>query len=89
MPNIKSAKKRNRTSLLKRDASRAVKSRVGVVRTKLVEAIDAGDKAQAEKQYSSYCSVLDRAVKKHVIAANAAARHKSRLVKKIAGLSQA
>lgn len=77
----------NSTQALKR-ARQAEKHRQhnvhirSVMRTHLKrvwQAIQANDKAQAEKVYREAVSVLDKTVGKGIIHANKAARHKSRL----------
>ena len=78
MPNIKSAVKRANTSKKKRQANRAVRSKVRTVRTNLLNAISSGNKAEAERLFRELCSVLDKAVKKGALKANTAARRKSR-----------
>jgi len=78
MPQIKSAKKRMKTSAKSHTRNKAVKSELTTMRRKLYETIAAGDKATAEKIYRTYNSAVDKAVKKGIIKANAGARRKSR-----------
>ena len=78
MPNIKSAKKRMRTSVKRQEGNRSAKSRIVTARRKLYDAILAGDQAVTKTALSSYCSVLDKAVKRGALKANAADRRKSR-----------
>ncbi len=79
MPNIKSAKKRMRTSEEARVRNRAVRTRVKNVRRDLLEktapeaTAPADDAAEA---YRTYCSVLDKAAKKGTISRNTAIRRK-------------
>ena len=87
MPNIKSAKKRMITSEKSRQSNIATKSRVSTERGKLLQAIEAGDKTESNKLFRVYCSVLDKAVKKGVIKANAADRRKSRIARKITAIA--
>ena len=87
MPNIKSAKKRMKTSEKSRMKNQSVKSRITTERTKLYKAILAGDKAGSEKMFRVYCSVLDKAVKNNVIKSNAAGRRKSRASARMAAMS--
>lgn len=47
---------------------------------KVVKAIAAGDKAQAEAAYQAAVPVIDRSAGKGIIHGNKAARHKSRLI---------
>jgi len=78
MPNIKSAKKRMRTSEKRRVENRAVKTRITSARRAVMEAAAAGDQAKAMSAFKTYCSVLDKAVKKGTLKKNNAARRKSR-----------
>jgi small subunit ribosomal protein S20 len=77
----KSAIKRWRQSLVRRDRNRSVKSRT---RTRLTRAIAAiqDDASTAEDAVRAAVSALDRAAQKGIIHANAAARSKSRLLKR-------
>jgi len=87
MANIKSAVKRAKQSEASRLRNRACKSNVLTMRKKVLSAISAGNKEEAQKQYSEYTSVLDKAAKKGVIAKNNANRKKSRValsIKKLA-----
>jgi small subunit ribosomal protein S20 len=86
MPNIKSAVKRMRTSKERQDRNRALKSNINTTRTKLVKALESGDKTQSEALYKEFCSVLDKAAKKGTIQANAASRRKSRMAHRLAAL---
>ena len=54
---------------------------------KVVYAIEAGDKANAEAAYKEAVPVIDRMCNKGLIHANKAARHKSRLNQRIRALS--
>ena len=79
MANIKSAVKRARQSEGNRVRNRACRSTVLTARKKVLEAISTGNKDEAQKLYSSYSSVLDKAAKKGVIPKNNASRKKSRM----------
>ena len=83
MPQIKSAKKR-----MRQDAKRRLKnrSRKGVLRSqikKVTEAIEAGDREAADKEFKTATKLLDRAGLKRLIHPNLASRKKSALAKKI------
>ena len=78
MPHTKSAAKRMRTSEDNRQANRAEKARLASTRRGMLEALARGDKPQADKEFRTYSSFLDKAVKHGVIKANNASRHKSR-----------
>lgn len=86
MPNTESAKKRLRQTEVRTARNKAQRSAMRTVEKKVLEAIDAGDKAQAESLLPSLYKQLDKAAKKHIIHANTAANHKSRLASKIAAL---
>jgi small subunit ribosomal protein S20 len=78
VPNIKSAEKRLRQSEKNRLRNSAVKS---TMKTAVKKAISAKGQESALKDA---ISAIDRAASKGVIHKNAAARKKSRLVKKLA-----
>jgi small subunit ribosomal protein S20 len=77
----KSALKRWRQSLVNRDRNRSVKSQTRTLLNKALAAIES-DAASAEAAVRDAVSGLDRAAQKGVIHANAAARGKSRLLKR-------
>ena len=77
----KTAMKRWRQSIQRRDRNRSVKSRTRTLLTKALSSIDA-DAATAEAAVRAAVSALDDAAQKGVIHANAAARGKSRLLKR-------
>ncbi len=83
MPNTKSAVKRLRTSEEARQRNVAVRTQVKKARRTFFEAIDAKDKPVSEELFKAYCSILDKAEKKGVIAKNAAVRRKSRAADKL------
>ena len=81
MAHSKSALKRWRQSLARRDRNRSAKSKTRTVLTKAIFAIE--DNAQsAEAAVREAVSALDKAAQKGVIHKNAAARSKSRLLKR-------
>lgn len=53
----------------------------------IVKAIDAGDKAEAEKAYVAAVPIIDRMAGKAIINKNKAARHKSRLSARIRAMA--
>jgi small subunit ribosomal protein S20 len=79
MPNIESARKRDRQSIKHRERNRSVRKSIMTEAGPLLEAIEAGNKPEALKLYSAYASKLDKSAKKGVIKANHASRKKSRL----------
>jgi small subunit ribosomal protein S20 len=78
MPNIKSAKKRMRSSEQQRIGNMAVKTKVRSARRKTREALAAGYAEPAAEAVRSYSSLLDKAVKRGVIKKNTAIRSKTR-----------
>ncbi len=79
MAHSKSALKRWRQSLVRRDRNRSDKSRT---RTLLNKALSTVGQEGSEDAVKAAVSALDRAAQKGVIHANAAARSKSRLLKR-------
>ena len=79
MPNTKSAKKRLRQDLERRERNRAAKSSVKTQIKKVISALRVGKIDVAETEYRAAASHLDRAAGKGVIHKNNAARRKSRL----------
>jgi small subunit ribosomal protein S20 len=79
MPNSKSAAKRHRQSLVRRDRNRAEKSKIKTQVKKVREAIAAGDVTKAEAEFRATAKTIDKAAAKGVVHANLAGRVKSRL----------
>ncbi|RFA30356.1 30S ribosomal protein S20 [Alkalilimnicola ehrlichii] len=79
MANIASAKKRARQAEVRRQHNQARRSMLRTHIKKVVRAIEAGDKAQAEAAYKAAVPVIDTMAGKGLIHKNKAARHKSRL----------
>jgi small subunit ribosomal protein S20 len=77
----RSALKRWRQSIKNRDLNRAVKSRTRTLLRKALASLDEGA-AAAEEDVRNAVAALDKAAQKGVIHANAAARGKSRLLKR-------
>ena len=87
MANIKSAKKRARQMEKTRKHNMGLRS---IMRTKIknvVKACDAGDKDAAIAAYKEATPVIDRMINKGIVTKNKAARHKSRLNKRIKALA--
>ncbi len=80
MPNIKSAKKRMRSSEKQRVGNATVKTKVKTVRRKTREVLTTGVAETSEQAVREYSSVLDKAVKRGVIKKNTAIRRKKRAV---------
>ena len=86
MANIKSAGKRARQSEKARKHNMAMRS---LLRTKIknvVNACDAGDKDAAVAAYKDAVPVIDSMINKGIVNKNKAARHKSRLNKRVKAL---
>ena len=78
MPNHKSAEKRVRQSEKRRAINRSNRTKVRTYIKKLRSAMESGSKDVAQVLPETI-SVIDKAVQKGVLHANAAARYKSRL----------
>ena len=78
MPNIKSAKKRVRSSEKQRTGNMAVKTKVKTVRRKTRDVLTSGAAEASEQAVREYSSVLDKAVKRGAIKKNTAIRRKKR-----------
>ncbi len=87
MPNIKSAKKR-----LKQDAVRRVenKTKKSMMRTwirKLNEAVQAGNKAEAQEMLPTVFQKIDKAAKANCIHANTAGRRKALAARRVQAMA--
>jgi small subunit ribosomal protein S20 len=85
--NIKSARKRARQSEKTRKHNMGMRS---LLRTKIknvVKACDAGDKDAAAAAYKDAVPVIDGMINKGIVTKNKAARHKSRLNKRVKALA--
>src|SRR5208283_1991342 len=83
MPHSRSAKKRHRQSLERRERNRAVKRELKTRVRKVVDAVDAGKPEDAQGALRIAAQKLDRAAAHKIIHRNAAARTKSRLAARI------
>ena len=77
MPNIKSAKKRVKVTEAKTLQNKMYKSALKTSIKKFKAAVEANDKALAEKAYADAVSMVDKAVTKGILHANNAAHKKS------------
>ena len=87
MANIKSARKRARQAEKTRKANMGMRS---MLRTKVklvVSACDAGNKDAAVAAYKDAVPVIDSMINKGIVSKNKAARHKSRLNKRVKALA--
>ena len=83
MPNIESAKKQQRIALKRRAINKINVSKTKTVLKKAEESIASGDLEKAAEDIKAAASTLDKAAGKGVVHANNAARHKSRLEKRL------
>ena len=88
MANIKSQIKRNRQNEKRRVNNRIVRGRARTAVSKARTALVAGDEPTSKEAVLEAISLLDRAAQKGVIHKNNAARRKSRLMKRLAGLAK-
>lgn len=87
MANIKSAAKRARQAEKRRKHNMGLRSRMRTKIKDVLKACDAGDKDAAAAAYRDAVPVIDSMVNKGIVTKNKAARHKSRMNKRIRMLS--
>jgi small subunit ribosomal protein S20 len=85
--NIKSAKKRAVQAEKTRKANMSLRSMMRTKIKNVVKACDAGDKDAAVAAYKDAVPVIDSMINKGIVEKNKAARHKSRLNKRVKALS--
>ena len=83
MPVNKSALKRERQNITRRDRNRILRTKVRTSFNKVMESIHAKKKTDTVKNFNEYSSIVDRAVKKSIFHRNKGARRKSRMAKLI------
>jgi small subunit ribosomal protein S20 len=88
MANTKSAEKRARQSVKRRDRNRAAVSRLRTAVKKVRTAVDQKDTAAARQALPAALATVDATAHKGVIHKNAAARTKSRLTRAVAKLGK-
>ena len=86
MANIKSAQKRARQAEKTRKHNMGLRSRMCTKVKNVIKACDAGDKEAAVAAYKDAVPVIDSMVNKGIVNKNKAARHKSRLNKRVKAL---
>ena len=86
MANSAQAKKRARQAIRNRAHNFSMRSRMRTAIKKVVNAIAAGDKEQAQQAYQSAVPLIDSTARKGMIHKNKAARHKSRLNKQLVSM---
>jgi len=89
MPNIQSAKKRLKQSIVQRERNRATKRSISTECRKVLSALAAGNVELAQSEFQSATKKLDRAAARKVVHRNAAARTKSRLSARIKAAKKA
>ncbi|REJ82128.1 MAG: 30S ribosomal protein S20 [Acidobacteria bacterium] len=85
MANHRSAEKRDRQSIKRRERNRSRVSRLRTQIKKLRAAVEAGEQDKAREMLPGTLGLIDRTAQKGAIHANAAARRKSRLTKLVQG----
>ena len=89
MANIKSAEKRAKQAVKRREHNVAARSRLRTSIKKVLAAITAGNKDEATNAYKAAQPVIDTMVTKGIIHSNKAARHKRELNARIKALGAA
>lgn len=79
MANIKSAKKRAKQNIVRRDRNVELRSRFRTAMKKVLKASNQGDKEAAQQLFRAAVPEIDKMVTKGIINRNQAARYKSRL----------
>ncbi|WP_446830288.1 30S ribosomal protein S20 [Candidatus Foliamicus sp.] len=87
MANSAQAAKRARQAVKRRSRNMPMRSKLRSAIAGTVRALDAGDAEKAAAAYRKATPIIDAMVGKGVIHANKAARHKSRLNKRLKALS--
>ena len=85
MPNSKSAEKSLRQSKKRQAHNKRYKNRIKKVARQIDDAVDAGNKKEAEKLLPTYFKAVDKAAKRNILHKNTAARRKSLYAKKVSG----
>jgi small subunit ribosomal protein S20 len=86
MANIKSARKRAKQALERREHNMSLRTEVRSAIKNVKKALAAGNKDNAEKALRESQRVIDRIVAKGILHRNAGDRHKSRLAHALKGL---
>ena len=87
MANIKSARKRARQAEKTRKHNMGLRSRMRTKIKDVVKACEAGNREAAAAAYKEAVPVIDSMVNKGIVDKNKAARHKSRLNKRIRAMA--
>lgn len=86
MANSPQARKRARQAETSRQHNAAMRSMLRTSIKKVLKALAAGEKGQAEEAYKAAVPMIDRMANKGIIHKNKAARHKSRLNARVRAL---
>lgn len=86
MPNIKSAKKRVRISLAKRQQNFPIRTIIKTYLKKFEAAMTEGDQAKVTAAFKAFEKTIDKAAGKGLLHKNTAARRKARLAKRLRSL---
>jgi small subunit ribosomal protein S20 len=86
MANIKSARKRARQAVVRRDHNMSLRTEVRTAIKNAKKAVAAGNAADAAKALRASQRVIDRVVAKGILHRNAGDRHKSRLAHALKGM---
>lgn len=89
MPQLPSSRKSLRQSLRRRERNRARKKAAKLAIRAVVDAAKAGDAESLSAKVAQAQKALDKAAQRNVIHKNAAARRKSRMMKRARKLAQA
>ncbi len=87
MANIKSARKRAKQAEKTRLHKMGLRSKLRTSIKNVISAVEKGDKEAAVAAYQAAVPVIDSMINKGVVNKNKAARHKSRLNKKVKALA--
>lgn len=87
MANIKSAEKRAKQAVKRRAHNMAARSRLRTSIKKVLNAVAAGQKAEAVEAFKAAQPVIDTMVNKGIIHRNKASRHKRELNAKVKALA--
>jgi len=87
MPNTPSAKKRLRQTATRSARNKTLRTAMRTWEKRVLQAVEAGDKATAEASLPTAYRQIDKAARKNILHANTAANHKSRLARKVGSLS--
>ena len=86
MANSAQARKHAKQAKVARERNMSQRSMTRTSIKKVVNAIESGDKDAAQAAYTAAVPVIERMARKGLLHANKAARHKSRLSKRIQAL---